>query len=254
MGDGGTFSSMQIDPYFLERVEIVKGPTSVLYGRASPGGLVNLTSKKPLFETRQEVTFSAGNNNYRGAAFDFAGPLSDGAAYRVVGLTNQGDTQFDHLEHERRAIMPSLTLDLGDNTTLDLMAYFQDDPEGGSHSGVPAEGTLYPATAAISTTSFSRASPPTSSSRAPKNAWLPASPLLQRQLEREAELPLSDQRRGPAAGVQLRLGRQLRSAQPFLFRRRRTARRLHRGQPTAGPVLYRRVAAYPAGGRRLSAP
>lgn len=55
MGDGGTFSSMQIDPYFLERVEIVKGPTSVLYGRASPGGLVNLTSKKPLFETRQEV-------------------------------------------------------------------------------------------------------------------------------------------------------------------------------------------------------
>ena len=144
MGDGGTFSSMQIDPYFLERVEIVKGPTSVLYGRASPGGLVNLTSKKPLFETRQEVTFSAGNNQYRGAAFDFTGPLGDGAAYRVVGLTDQGDTQFEHLEHKRRAIMPSLTLDLGDNTTLDLMAYFQDDPQGGSHSGVPAEGTLYP--------------------------------------------------------------------------------------------------------------
>jgi len=143
MGDGGTFSSMQIDPYFLERVEIVKGPTSVLYGRASPGGLVNLTSKKPLFETRQEVTFSAGNNNYRSVGFDFAGPLGDGAAYRVVGLTDQGDTQFDHLEHERRAIMPSLTLDLGDDTTLDLMAYFQDDPEGGSHSGVPAEGTIY---------------------------------------------------------------------------------------------------------------
>lgn len=145
MGDGGTFSSMQIDPFFLERVEIVKGPNSVLYGRASPGGLVNLTSKKPLYESRQEVRFSAGTNNYRGAAFDFTGPLGENqnAAYRIVGLTNGGDTQFDHLEHKRRAIMPALTLGLGENTTLDLMAYFQDDPEGGSHGGVPADGTLF---------------------------------------------------------------------------------------------------------------
>tara|TARA_R110001606_G_scaffold171956_3_gene318048 strand:- start:12147 stop:14504 length:2358 start_codon:yes stop_codon:yes gene_type:complete len=145
MGDGGTFSSMQVDPFFLERVEIVKGPNSVLYGRASPGGLVNLTSKKPLFETRQEVRFMAGTNNYKGAAFDFAGPLGESkrAAYRVVGLTDGGDTQFDHLEQKRRAIMPALTVDIGDNTTLDLMAYFQDDPEGGSHGGVPADGTLF---------------------------------------------------------------------------------------------------------------
>tara|TARA_A100001391_G_scaffold184201_1_gene151864 strand:- start:4894 stop:7200 length:2307 start_codon:yes stop_codon:yes gene_type:complete len=144
MGDGGTFSSLQVDPYFLERMEIVKGPTSVLYGRASPGGLVNLTSKKPLFETRQELRFGVGNNDYRGVGFDFSGPVNDRVAYRVVGLTDKGDTQFDHLEQERRAIMPSLTLALGENTQLDLMAYYQDDPEGGSHSGVPAEGTLYP--------------------------------------------------------------------------------------------------------------
>lgn len=143
MGDGGTFSSMQIDPYFLERVEIVKGPTSVLYGRASPGGLVNLTSKKPLFETRQELRFGVGTNDYRGVGFDFSGPVNDRVAYRLVGLADKGDTQFDHLEQERRAIMPSLTLELGDNTLLDLMAYYQDDPEGGSHSGVPAEGSLY---------------------------------------------------------------------------------------------------------------
>ncbi|MFP1682140.1 TonB-dependent siderophore receptor [Alloalcanivorax sp. C16-1] len=143
MGDGGTFSSMQVDPYFLERVEIVKGPTSVLYGRASPGGLVNLTSKKPLFETRQELRFGVGDHDYRSAGFDFSGPVNDRVAYRIVGLTEKSDTQFDHLEQQRRAIMPSLTLALGENTQLDLMAYYQDDPEGGSHSGVPAEGTLY---------------------------------------------------------------------------------------------------------------
>ncbi|MBN9321174.1 MAG: TonB-dependent receptor plug domain-containing protein, partial [Delftia acidovorans] len=42
MGDSGTFSSMQIDPYFLERFDVLKGPSSVLYGRSLPGGLVAL--------------------------------------------------------------------------------------------------------------------------------------------------------------------------------------------------------------------
>ncbi|KAF1061134.1 MAG: Ferrichrome outer membrane transporter/phage receptor [Pseudomonas citronellolis] len=50
MGDSGTFSSMQVDPYFLERIDVLKGPSSVLYGRSLPGGLVALTSKKPLYE------------------------------------------------------------------------------------------------------------------------------------------------------------------------------------------------------------
>ncbi|WP_133490031.1 TonB-dependent siderophore receptor [Alcanivorax sp. 24] len=143
MGDPGTFNSIQVDPYFLERVGVVKGPSSVLYGRASPGGLVNLTSKQPLFETRQEIQFRAGSNDTLGAAFDFAGPLGDRAAYRIIGLTEGGDTQFDHVEQKRHAIAPSFTIDLSDRTTLDLMAYYQDDPEGGSHSGLPAEGTLY---------------------------------------------------------------------------------------------------------------
>lgn len=49
MGDNGTYSTMQVDPYFLERIDILKGPSSVLYGRSSPGGLVALTTKKPLF-------------------------------------------------------------------------------------------------------------------------------------------------------------------------------------------------------------
>ena len=49
MGDNGTYSTMQVDPYFLERIDVLKGPSSVLYGRSSPGGLVALTTKKPVF-------------------------------------------------------------------------------------------------------------------------------------------------------------------------------------------------------------
>ncbi|WP_350028307.1 TonB-dependent receptor plug domain-containing protein [Larsenimonas salina] len=77
MGDTNGYSSMVIDPWFLEQVDIVKGPASVLYGRSSPGGLVALTSKKPLFEARNALRVRADNNATRSMAFDFSGPLGD---------------------------------------------------------------------------------------------------------------------------------------------------------------------------------
>ncbi len=144
MGDTNGYSSMVIDPYFLESAEIVKGPASVLYGRSSPGGLVALTSKQPQFETHRQLRFGVGNNSQRSVAFDVTGPLDDErrAAYRVVGLASGADTQFDSVEEERYAIAPSMTWDVTDDTTLSFMAYLQKDPEGGYHSGVPYEGAV----------------------------------------------------------------------------------------------------------------
>ncbi|HET8791400.1 MAG TPA: TonB-dependent receptor plug domain-containing protein, partial [Modicisalibacter sp.] len=144
MSDGGSHSSMVIDPYFLERIEIVKGPASVLYGRTSPGGLVALTSKRPEFEEAGELRFRVGNNNQRSAAFDITGPLGNEsrAAYRIVGLASAADTQFGPVEKERYAIAPSLTMDVTDATSLTLYAYLQKDPEGGYHAGLPYEGTV----------------------------------------------------------------------------------------------------------------
>lgn len=144
MGDGGSHSSMVIDPYFLERIEIVKGPASVLYGRTSPGGLVALTSKRPEFQEAGELRFRVGNNNQRSAAFDITGPLGNEhrAAYRIVGLASAADTQFGPVEEERYAIAPSLTMDVTDATSLTLYAYLQKDPEGGYHAGLPYEGTV----------------------------------------------------------------------------------------------------------------
>ncbi len=146
LGDAGTFTSLQVDPYFLERIEVVKGPASVLYGRASPGGIVALTSKQPLFTPYRQVQASVGNQNARGLGFDVTGAVgdSDTAAFRLTGLARNADTQFDHLEEERYALAPSLALNLGTDTRLTLRAYLQNDPEGGSHSGLPAEGTLFP--------------------------------------------------------------------------------------------------------------
>ncbi|MBV6286693.1 TonB-dependent siderophore receptor [Pseudomonas sp. MAFF 301350] len=145
MGDSGTFSTLQVDPYFLERVDILKGPSSVLYGRSSPGGLVALTSKKPLYETFRQVQATVGNQGQRGVGFDFSGPLDDDKriAYRLTGLTHQSDTQFDHNEEKRFALAPTLSIDFTEDTSLTLQAYLQNDPEGGYHAGVPADGALH---------------------------------------------------------------------------------------------------------------
>ncbi|WP_199269460.1 TonB-dependent siderophore receptor [Cobetia sp. L2A1] len=144
MGDSGSYSSMTIDPYFLDSIEVVKGPSSVLYGRSSPGGLVAMESKRPEFEDSGQVRFTVGTDNERSAAFDLTGPLDDEMriAYRVTGLASAEDTQVDSVSEERYAFSPQVTMDVTDDTTVTLMGYFQKDPEGGYHSGLPYEGTV----------------------------------------------------------------------------------------------------------------
>ncbi|HGO5530342.1 TPA: ferrioxamine B receptor FoxA [Klebsiella michiganensis] len=146
MSDTNSHSSLVVDPWFLENIEVVRGPASVLYGRSSPGGIVALTSRKPSFDPGGEIKLFAGNNNQRGAAFDVTGALDDNdrVAARLSGMTRYADSQFDTLKEQRYAIMPSLTWRITDQTRLDLMAYLHRDPEGGSHSGLPYEGTVVP--------------------------------------------------------------------------------------------------------------
>ncbi|SUX75355.1 ferrichrome-iron TonB-dependent receptor [Citrobacter freundii] len=111
-----------------------------------PGGIVALTSRKPSFDAGGEVKLFAGNNNQRGAAFDVTGALDDNdrVAARLSGMTRYADSQFGPLKEERYALMPSLTWRITDQTRLDLMAYLHRDPEGGSHSGLPYDGTVVP--------------------------------------------------------------------------------------------------------------
>ncbi|MCI0592381.1 iron complex outermembrane receptor protein [Chromohalobacter marismortui] len=143
-GDVSGYNSLQIDPYFLERIDVFKGPTSVLYGQSYPGGLVGLTSKRPLFTPTHEIQLEAGTHDARAARFDFSGPIGESrrAAYRLVGLASGSDSQFDHVENERYTIAPSLTLLPTDNTSLTLMAYLQHEPNSGYYGWTPADGTV----------------------------------------------------------------------------------------------------------------
>lgn len=137
--DPGGFSNIQIDPFFVERLDVVKGASSVLYGRAQPGGLVNFVTKKPLAEPQGRVRLQGGSFDTYSAGIDITGPLADPdlGNYRVTASGETSNTQYDVVERERFTVMPQVSFNLADDTSLLLQAYIQRDPEGGFHGSVP---------------------------------------------------------------------------------------------------------------------
>ena len=102
-------TSAQFDPWMLERVEVVKGPSSALFGAGTPGGVVNLVSKRPSFERHNQVFASVGSYDSAGTGFDFTGPLNDQFAYRLIGLARTDGNGVNFQKGERLMIAPSLT-------------------------------------------------------------------------------------------------------------------------------------------------
>ncbi|MBB3772539.1 iron complex outermembrane receptor protein [Angulomicrobium tetraedrale] len=137
------FVSPQIDPYLLERIDVLKGPTSVLYGQAPTGGMVNQILKMPLAEPSHEVGVDIGNFAYRRAVADLSGPVGkDGTLlYRVAAVGSAGDGQIEDTSAERFAVAPSLTWTPSSQTSLTLTAFYQRDPEANSYAGVPSVGS-----------------------------------------------------------------------------------------------------------------
>ena len=137
--DPGAYSNIQIDPFFLERIDVIKGALSALYGRAQPGGLVNYVTKKPLAEQQGLARVYGGSFGTYGAGLDLTGPLPNPEIgnYRVTVSGETSDTQYDVVERERFTIMPQVDFNLADDTSLLLQAYVQRDPEGGFHGSVP---------------------------------------------------------------------------------------------------------------------
>lgn len=131
------------EPYGLERVEIFRGPSSLLYGENAPGGLVNIVSKRPTAAAQGEVQLSYGSNNRRQLGVDVSGPLNDSGNIlgRMVMLGRNADTQTDHVPDDRIYIAPSLTLNFNDYNTLTLLANYQKDHTN-MELGLPAAGTL----------------------------------------------------------------------------------------------------------------
>lgn len=141
---GGTWATAQIDAYSLERIEVLKGPSSVLYGQASPGGIANGISKQPLEDPAGEVRLQYGEYNRMQAAFDLTGPLTQDkdVLFRITGLGRSADTQMEQTKEERYWINPAITFRPSEDTTLTLLGSYQTDPALGGYQRLPAYGTV----------------------------------------------------------------------------------------------------------------
>lgn len=142
---GQYLATPTIDAYLLERVEVLKGPASVLYGQASPGGVVNLVSKQPVLNPLHSVELQMGSHGERQLGIDLGGALDDQGvwSYRLAGMSRRADTQIDHTEEQRIAITPSLRWQPNDDTSLTFLASYQKDPSSYYTGWVPAEGSVF---------------------------------------------------------------------------------------------------------------
>lgn len=123
------YGTFRTDPYQLQRIEVIKGPVSVLYGSGSPGGLVNKISKLPTEEPIREVGVSYSTKDRAQAMFDFGGPISednDDFLYRIVGLARHGDTNFD-IADDRYFLAPSFTWKPDEGTSFTVYGLAQAD-------------------------------------------------------------------------------------------------------------------------------
>ncbi|WP_181335068.1 TonB-dependent siderophore receptor [Hyphomicrobium methylovorum] len=138
-----TFAKPVLDPYQLERIEVLKGPTSALYGQAPPGGLVNAVSKRPDFVPHNEIFFQTGSFDRLETGFDFTGPVdSEGKlAYRLTGLARDADLQMDFTESERYFISPSLLWRPDRDTSITLLANVAHNDGYGPQQYVPFQLT-----------------------------------------------------------------------------------------------------------------
>ena len=143
-GDPNNYATPSINSFALERIDVIKGPTSVLYGSAVPGGLVNQVSKRPQDTARNEVGVQTSSHGGIQGTLDMTGPLTEDGdwLYRIVALTKNMGSQVDSERERQLMLAPSLTWAPTDQTSLTFYGYYQRDRPTFSPRFYPAVGTL----------------------------------------------------------------------------------------------------------------
>lgn len=139
----GYVTSYSPEPYGAERIEIPKGPASVLYGAGSPGGLVNYITKRPVHETFNEIELEVGSYDHYQGNFDFGGHVDEAGTllFRMTGVVRDADTQQNFVQDDRIYLAPSVTWRPNSQTTLTILTHYQNDDTNISQAS-PAEGML----------------------------------------------------------------------------------------------------------------
>jgi catecholate siderophore receptor len=127
------------DFYNIDRVEVLKGPNAMIFGRGGGGGIINRVLKRPSFNAYREATASADGWGDKRFSLDLDQPLSTGLGLRLNAVYEDGDSFRRHVDLKRYGINPTAALMVGDDTRIDLSyEYFHDRRT--ADRGVPADG------------------------------------------------------------------------------------------------------------------
>lgn len=138
---GGTPRS---DVFTLERVETLRGPSSVLYGQGAAGGIINTITKRPEFKTAGEVDLQIGSFDRKQGQVDLTGALNaDGTvAARFVGVLRDANNQIDYGRDDRLVLAPSLRFQPDERTDITLLGLYQKDKAAAILAYVPVVATI----------------------------------------------------------------------------------------------------------------
>ncbi len=139
----GSYTMPKLETWNLERVAVLRGPASSVYGQTPPGGLVDAVSRRPQYESSHEVQVQVGNYNHKQISFDSTGKIDDDGRflYRFSGTGRDSGTAIEHIDDQRFNLAPSLTWNIADETTLTLLGQFNRDDTGGTSQFLPLQGT-----------------------------------------------------------------------------------------------------------------
>ncbi|USU00217.1 TonB-dependent siderophore receptor [Pseudomonas siliginis] len=139
----GVYANPKQETWNLDRLALLRGPASSVYGQTPPGGLLDMVSRRPSAEASSEIQLQYGSDNHRQINFASTGKIDEAGQflYGLSGVVRDSGTQVDHVDNKRYNIAPSLTWNIDDDTKLTLLSQFTRDDTGITSQFLPIQGT-----------------------------------------------------------------------------------------------------------------
>jgi len=139
----GVYANPKQETWNLDRLALLRGPASSVYGQTPPGGMLDMVSRRPSEESSNEIEVQYGSDNHRQINFASTGKIDEEGQflYGLSGVVRDSGTQIDHVDNKRYNIAPSLTWNIDTDTKLTLLSQFTRDDTGITSQFHPLQGT-----------------------------------------------------------------------------------------------------------------
>ena len=139
----GVYANPKQETWNLDRLALLRGPASSVYGQTPPGGMLDMVSRRPSAESSSEIQVEYGSDNHRQINFASTGKIDEDGRflYGLSAVVRDSGTQIDHVDNKRYNIAPSLTWNIDDDTKFTLLTQFTRDDTGITSQFLPIQGT-----------------------------------------------------------------------------------------------------------------